>query len=159
MYEVHGSWQEVAFHRDRPTDLPSLCISKHAVKIVVSHSLNGFGSNFKSGYSLDKLVAWAFDAYPIGTSIQRLPKLVWAFDAYLIGTSVLQLLNWHERSTLTQLARAFNAYPNWYEHLGLTWLARAFDAYQIGTSIRCLPNWHERSTLTQLIGTSLRWWW
>ena len=53
------------------------------------------------------------------------------FDAYLIGTSIWRLPNWHEQSTLTQLARAFDAYP-------------------IGTSNQRLPNWHERSTLTQL---------
>ena len=33
-----------------------------------------------------------------------------AFDAYLIGTSIQRLPNWHKHSTLTQLAQAFNAY-------------------------------------------------
>ena len=39
------------------------------------------------------------------------PKLARAFNAYLIGTSVQRLPNWHERLTLTWLAPVFNAYP------------------------------------------------
>ena len=30
----------------------------------------------------------AFNAYPFGTSVQRLPKFAWVFHAYLMGTSV-----------------------------------------------------------------------
>ena len=60
-------------------------------------------------------------------------------DAYLIGMSIRRLPNWHERSTLTQLAWAFDTYSIGTSVQRLPKLARVFDTN---------PNWYECSTLT-----------